>query len=74
VSRKLQVVVDKTVCISNQSCVEIAPGAFRLDSDGSSEVYDVSGATEDAILEAGFNCPAGAIAVTDADTGEDLLA
>jgi ferredoxin len=71
--RKLQVVIDKSVCISNQACVATAPGVFRLDSEGYSEVYDVSGATEDAIFEAGYNCPAGAISVTDADTGEDLL-
>jgi ferredoxin len=73
-ARKLRVSVDKTQCVSNQMCVTALPSVFRLDDDGIAEAFDPSAASEEELIEAGANCPVGAISVTDADTGEDLLA
>jgi ferredoxin len=73
-ARNLKVTVDKSVCMGNQACIMNAPGAFRLDEGGLSEVADLDAATEEQILDAAFECPVAAISVVDADTGEDLAA
>jgi ferredoxin len=73
-ARKLQVTVDKNLCVSNQWCIKNVPAVFKEDEAGQAEVVDPDGASEELLIEAGFNCPVGAIAVVDADTGEDLLA
>jgi ferredoxin len=72
-ARRLNVVIDRDRCVSNRMCVGAVPGVFRLDAEGNSEVYDVEGDSEEKVIEAGFNCPVGAISVTDADTGADVL-
>jgi ferredoxin len=73
-ARNLQVTVDKNLCVSNQWCISNLPAVFKEDANGLAEAGDLSSATEEELVEAGFNCPVGAIAVVDADTGEDLLA
>lgn len=72
-ARRLNVTVDKAQCVSNQWCVTSFPGVFALDEQGVAQVVDPEGATEEQFIEAGVNCPVGAISVLDADTGEDLL-
>jgi ferredoxin len=72
-TRILRVTVDKNVCVSNLWCVKNLPAVFREDSDGQGEAFDVSGADEAAIIEAGYACPSGAISVMDASTGENLV-
>lgn len=72
-ARQLQVTVDKNTCVSNGWCFKTVPGVFREDANGLSEVVDPKAASEEEIIEAGFNCPVGAISVVDAETGEDLL-
>lgn len=49
--------VDQDECISCESCVEIAPGAFAMDDDDKSYVKDVNGEPEDVIQEAMDTCP-----------------
>jgi ferredoxin len=71
--RALRVTIDEQACVGNQACVESAPGVFRLNQKGTSEVVDVAAGTEDEIVDAAWNCPVGAISVTDADTGLDLV-
>jgi ferredoxin len=73
-ARRLQVSVDKAQCVSNQMCVTSLPSVFQLDDNGIAGVLDPAAASEEELVEAGMNCPVGAISVTDADTGEDLLA
>jgi ferredoxin len=73
VTRKLRVTVDKSRCVSNQTCIQYAPGAFVADAEGQAEVADVGAASEAAIIEAAYNCPVAAIGVFDAETGEDLV-
>jgi len=50
--------VDQDECISCESCVEIAPGAFAIDdAEGKAYVKDVAGEPEDVIQEAMDTCP-----------------
>jgi ferredoxin len=73
-SRKVSIDVDKTRCVSNLWCVRTLPGVFRVDANGYGEAFDAEGASEDEIVDVGFGCPVEAISVTDAQTGENLLA
>ena len=49
---KLKTTVNKVKCISSEDCVESAPGVFRLDDEGKSEVYNPAGAPDGAIMAA----------------------
>jgi ferredoxin len=70
--RKLEIVVDPSVCVGNGMCRDEAPGSFeRLADDRSAGVPNPSD-SEETILEAAAICPVGAITVRDADTGETL--
>jgi len=70
----LNVAVDKKLCVSNLWCVRSLPAVFGTDGDGRAEVLDAAGAPKDEVVEAAFGCPVSAIAVVDAQTGQDLLA
>jgi ferredoxin len=60
--------IDAGACAAHGDCVEIAPEAFRLD-----DVAVVVGQTTDDRLRAAAQaCPAGAIVLYDADTGEEV--
>ena len=50
-------VVDKDECISCGVCVEECPEVFRMGDDDTSEVYNPSGASEEAIGVAMDACP-----------------
>lgn len=71
---KLRVTVDKTLCVSNLWCVRSLPGVFRTDDAGLGEAFEPEAASEAEIVDVAFGCPVSAISVTDAHTGEDLLA
>jgi len=70
---KLKTTVNKVKCISSEDCVESAPGVFRLDDDGKSEVYNPTGASDGAIIAAARACPVKAIIVVDEETGTQLF-
>jgi len=60
--------VDEFACCGHGDCAAIAPGLFRVD-----EIAVVTGSGPDAlVLEAARACPAMAIEVVDADTGEPV--
>lgn len=69
----LRVTVNQTLCIGSADCVGIAPQVFELKSNGLADVLNPSGDTEEKVLEAAEKCPATAILVEDADTGEQLF-
>ena len=58
-------------CCGTGSCVEIAPGVFKLDSKQRCVVIDAEAATREVLLEAAEACPCDAIVVTD-DAGEPV--
>jgi ferredoxin len=53
---KLEISVDREMCVGSGNCMFWAPGAFDLDDDGVSFVVDSGAATPDM-------CPTRAIAV-----------
>ena len=60
--------IDADACAAHGDCVDIAPEAFRLD-----DVAVVIGqTTDDRLVAAARACPAGAILLYDADTGEEV--
>jgi ferredoxin len=50
-------VVDRKECIGCGVCIDCAPGVFRFDADGKSEVFDPYGAPEEDIQRAVDRCP-----------------
>ena len=60
--------VDEYACCGHGDCAAIAPNVFRVD-----EIAVVTGSGPDeVILEAARACPAMAIEVVDADTGDPV--
>ncbi len=62
--------VDENSCSGHGDCVDVAPSIFRLDDDIAEVVAD--GPVE-LLIEAAEACPAAAISVVDADTGEQIF-
>jgi ferredoxin len=57
-----RIVLDRSLCSGFGSCIETAPGVFRLGEDGVADLL-VTETEEAAALEAADSCPMGAIAV-----------
>ena len=72
-SDRLRIEVDHMRCVGNAMCLAMAPGVFAHNDARQSEVRDPGAGTREDVLEAAENCPTGAIAVTDAVTGETLF-
>ena len=55
-------------CLGHGDCAVVAPEAFRVD-----DLAVVTGtASDERLLEAARACPAGAILLFDADTGDEV--
>jgi len=60
--------VDELECAGHGDCALVAPGVFEVD-----DVARVVGdAPREVLIEAAEACPAGAITVLDAETGEQV--
>ena len=60
--------IDTYACVAHGDCAVVAPQAFRVD-----DVAAVVGsAPDDVLVEAARACPAGAIVLVDADSGEEI--
>jgi ferredoxin len=60
--------IDDHACLGHGDCAVVAPDAFRVD-----DLAVVTGTAPDhVLLEAARACPAGAILLFDADTGEEI--
>jgi ferredoxin len=60
--------IDELACAAHGDCALAAPGVFTVE-----DVAIVTGTgSDDQILQAAHSCPAGAIIVTDAHTGEQV--
>jgi ferredoxin len=62
--------VDENSCAGHGDCVDVAPSVFRLDDDIAEVIGD---GPLDLLIEAAEACPAAAITVVDADSGEQLF-
>jgi ferredoxin len=60
---KLEISVDREMCVGSGNCMFWAPGAFDLDDDGVSFVVDSGAATPERLKAAADMCPTRAIAV-----------
>ncbi|HEY1274443.1 MAG TPA: ferredoxin [Thermoleophilaceae bacterium] len=60
---RIQVTVDRGLCIGSGDCVDTAPDVFQLDDEDKAVVIDPDGAALDDVLDAARNCPVSAIFV-----------
>jgi ferredoxin len=60
---RIQVTVDRSLCIGSGDCVDTAPDVFQLDDEDKAVVVDPDGAPLDDILTAAGGCPVSAIFV-----------
>jgi ferredoxin len=64
-----RITIDQAACSAHGDCAAIVPQAFAV-----AEVATVIGtASDELVLEAAEACPALAITVTDADTGQVIF-
>jgi ferredoxin len=60
--------IEDDLCLAHGDCEAVAPEAFRVD-----DVARIVGETaDDRLREAARACPAGAIVLYDADSGEEV--
>jgi ferredoxin len=64
---RIEVEVDRAVCIGSGDCVDTAPDVFQLDDEDKAVVVDPDGASLDDVLQAAANCPVSAIRVVGDD-------
>jgi ferredoxin len=64
---RIEVTVDRALCIGSGDCVDTAPNVFQLDEEDKAVVVDPDGASVDEIVQAAGNCPVSAIFVLGED-------
>ena len=60
---RIEVTVDRGLCIGSGDSVDTAPDVFQLDDEDKAVVVDPDGASTDDIVTAAGNCPVSAIFV-----------
>jgi ferredoxin len=60
---RIEVTVDRALCIGSGDCVDSAPDVFQLDDEDKAVVVDPDGAPVDDVITAAGNCPVSAIFV-----------
>jgi ferredoxin len=60
---RVEITVDRGLCIGSGDCVDTAPDVFQLDDEDKAVVVDPDGAPLDDILTAAGGCPVSAIFV-----------
>ncbi|MEJ7750727.1 MAG: ferredoxin [Thermoleophilaceae bacterium] len=66
---RIEIEVDRGLCIGSGDCVDSAPAVFELDAEDKARVIDPDGAPTDEVIEAAGNCPVTAIFVRN-DEGD----
>ncbi len=61
--------MDRARCIGSRTCVNAAPGVFRLDGTGIASVVDPAGDPAEEVLRAAEECPTHAIVVVEDPEG-----
>ena len=64
---RVEVTVDRALCIGSGDCVDTAPDVFQLDDEDKAIVVDPDGASVDDVIEAARNCPVSALFVAGED-------
>ena len=60
---RIEITVDRALCIGSGDCVDTAPDVFQLDDEDKAVVVDPDGASVDDVIAAADNCPVSAIFV-----------
>jgi ferredoxin len=60
---RVEITVDRALCIGSGDCVDTAPDVFQLDEEDKAVVVDPDGAPTDDVITAAGNCPVSAIFV-----------
>jgi ferredoxin len=66
-ANKIEITVDRALCIGSGDCVDTAPDVFQLDDEDKAVVVDPDGATVDDVIQAAGNCPVSAIFIAGED-------
>lgn len=61
--------IDDSLCLGHGDCVHVAPDVFILEGDVAEQYAQ---GTENQLRQAARACPAAAIILRDADTGEEI--
>jgi ferredoxin len=64
---RIEITVDRALCIGSGDCVDTAPNVFQLDDEDKAVVVDPDGAPVDDVIAAAGNCPVAAIFVVGED-------
>jgi ferredoxin len=64
---RIEINVDRALCIGSGDCVDTAPDVFQLDAEDKAIVIDPDGASLDDVLDAAANCPVSAVIVVGED-------
>ena len=67
----MKIKIDRELCISVATCVQVAPKTFELDDEGIAIIKDSKGDDQATVLQAAKSCPVNAIIVHD-DDGKQL--
>jgi ferredoxin len=60
---RIEITVDRALCIGSGDCVDTAPDVFQLDDEDKAVVVNPDGASLDEVIAAAGNCPVAAIFV-----------
>jgi ferredoxin len=60
---RIEITVDRALCIGSGDCVDTAPDVFQLDDEDKAIVVDADGAPVDDVIAAAGTCPVAAIFV-----------
>jgi ferredoxin len=60
---RIEITVDRALCIGSGDCVDTAPDVFQLDDEDKAIVVDPDGASVDDVIAAAGNCPVAAVFV-----------
>ena len=72
VAKKYNIVIDKDACVSDKLCWDRAPDVFDRDEDDKAVVKSEDTKWPENILWIAKNCPAEAVTIYDAETGEKV--
>ena len=64
---RVEITVDRALCIGSGDCVDTAPDVFQLDDEDKAVVVDADGAPLEDVIAAAGNCPVAAIFVVGED-------
>ncbi len=64
---RIEINVDRALCIGSGDCVDTAPDVFQLDAEDKAVVIDPDGASTDDVLDAAANCPVSAVLIVGED-------